>query len=174
MKQLILISGKRSSGKSYVSEKISKKFGYTHFEMSKIAKELRAYDNKTQFHLRKYVSKKHKKNGKSFLMCHLLKKIALSSEKKIIVSGIRHIEEVKCIPKEVFEVKWYYIYDTFISRLVKVINRKDRSSIIEFFIEEYYSNKWGDYILRKNSVLIDKRIGIKALLQIETLLKVDK
>jgi len=170
MKILILISGKRCSGKSYLANKLYSKYGFIHYEMSAIAKELRQKEKMDYLHLRKFVSNEHIIKGKAFLMNSLLNELTASKHEKIVVSGIRHIEEVNCIPIKEYHFEWFYIYDSLISRLIKTIQRPVRTSILEFFIEEYYSIKWKDYLLRKKAILIDKRKGIKALNQLEKIL----
>lgn len=171
MKILILISGRRCSGKSYLSNILSDKYEFVHFEMSSIAKELRKKEKMDHLRLRNFVSQEHKKNGKDFLMKNLLNKINESKHGKIVVSGIRHLEETLCIPNRIYTVEWFYIYDILISRLIKTINRSERRSVIDFFIEEYYAIKWRDHLLKRNAIVIDNRKESKAIAQLENILR---
>jgi cytidylate kinase len=170
MKILILISGRRCSGKSYLANILSDKYDFVHYEMSSIAKELRKREDKEYLRLRNFVGQEHKKKGKSFLMEYLIKIIDESEHEKIVVSGIRHLEETLCIPKKNYRVEWFYIHDSLISRLNKTINRPERTSVLDFFIEEYFAIKWKDYLLKRNAMIIDKRKKEKAIVQLEKVL----
>ncbi|WP_420601504.1 hypothetical protein [Flagellimonas sp.] len=134
--------------------------------MSFIAKELRNQDGCSNLRLRNYVSNKHKLLGKSFLMAHLIQNIEEIKNDRIVISGIRHVEEINLLIDRDFQVVAYYVYDSLVSRLKKTIKRDERSSIKEFFVEEYYSYKWKDKKIKKVVEIIDKRKETKALEQL--------
>lgn len=159
MHHIILLSGRRCSGKTYFSKILSDNFDIVHFEMSAIAKSIRHIENKSSMRLRHFVENKFIESGKHFIIQHLNIYTIKKLKSHCIISGIRHVDEIEYLkshysPKQIHT---FFLYDSFLNRLFKTYKREERNSVLDFLIEEYYSFKWNTDKIQEMSIVIDKR-----------------
>lgn len=154
MMNILILLGKRAVGKTSLAQQIKLELGIPHIEMSVFLKRLRTEYGMESLRLRDFVEHLRKTDNKTLAIHRLIKEY--DSYQFITITGIRHIEELNHI-KALFDVKnifIIYLKVNFISRLLRVMTRKERSSIIEFIIEEFYSIKWNEYKLQNNSCYV--------------------
>jgi len=146
---ILILIGKRASGKTTIAKKIEEKFNFKHFEMSSLLKELRIKHNKEELRLRKFVEFLRQTNRKDLAVSILANKI--KGIDKVIVTGIRHPDELDFMKYLFTEDKFFAIFIklNFLMRLGRALNRNGRSSIYEFMVEEYYAMKWRNRKLMK-------------------------
>lgn len=147
---VLLLIGKRAVGKTTIAAKLEKECGFKHIEMSIFLKRMRVEYKMENLRLRLFVEYLRKNNKNTLAIENLFNQI--NHEKKVVITGVRHIEELLFL-------KSNYKIDKLISinlklnifqRLHRAIIREKRNSIIEFLIEEFYTIKWGNYKISKN------------------------
>jgi dephospho-CoA kinase len=146
---ILILIGKRASGKTTIANAIEERFNFEHFEMSSLLKELRIKYNKEDLRLRKFVEFLRQTNRKDLAVSSLVDKI--KGIDKVIVTGIRHSDELDFLTNSSIENQAFTIFIklNIFMRLGRVLNRNSRSSIFEFMVEEYYSCKWRNRKLMK-------------------------
>lgn len=150
--ELLVILGKRGSGKSTIASILEIRNSYKHYEMSLFLKKEREKDNMNHLRLRKYVSFLHQSKSK---YCAVQKLFAnkVSLNKNTVLTGIRNPLEIKYLTNNLtsFNINIIYLKATFLTRFLRVRKRKSRSNFFEFLIEEYYSIVWGNKKLKSKS-----------------------
>ena len=139
---ILVLIGKRASGKTTIANKIVEKLSFTHIEMSSLLKELRVSYNKEDLRLREFVEFLRQADKKELAVSMLADEIKKID--KVIVTGIRHPDELSylttnCAGNQIYTI---FIKLNFFKRLGRVLKRNNRNTIFEFIVEEYYSWKW--------------------------------
>jgi len=154
-KIIIILLGRRGAGKTTTANSLQTTHNYRHIEMSQIMKLLQNENNSNNLILRRFVENMHRIQSKYFAVKYLYENNYIV-DNKIVVTGIRNIDEVNYFYKACpnYKIYLFYINCPFFLRYFRTRKRKDRNSFLQFFIEEYYSIKWGDYQLKKISQII--------------------
>lgn len=160
---IVLLHGKRGSGKTTLSRMLVKNKNYDHIELSQYLLNLKNRAEYKDMVLRDYVELMEKTKSATYLIDLLLKEIIDANNKRIVISGIRHIEEIIYIKNKISNKKIISIYlaSNISKRFFRTIKRDDRKSIYEFLIEEYYSQKWGNSKIKKQASKIRNNKNVK-------------
>jgi len=104
--------------------------------------------------LRKFVITNHKEKGKEYFIKQVFSEHIEYSIRSVVITGVRHPAELNFLESHQSNIRLIFIYlnVNFLKRLVRIIKRESRNSLIQFMIEEYYSLKWGDKKLKNNSI----------------------
>jgi cytidylate kinase len=151
---LLILLGKRGAGMTSIAKLFEKQNDYEHIEMSKFINEIKNKTESKDVLLRKYVENTHEKYGADYFIKKVWEKLRYSKS-NIVITGIRHLPELRFIIKHFpdRQLVFIYIQVSVLKRMKRVIFREQRNSIIQFLIEEYYSIKWGNYRLRESSII---------------------
>ena len=119
---IIAIYGKIGSGKSFASKYISRKYNYKEYSMGdevrKVAKNEKLIP--TRYNLSRISTKYKKKYGRDYWIKRLIKNI---SGKKIIISGIRSVEDYMFLKNRYKNTILIEIYSNNKIREKRMINR---------------------------------------------------
>jgi len=148
---IVLLHGKRGAGKSTIATLLKKRNNYIHIEYSKFLSNIKSSSDFQNMLLREYVELMMKKKGKNFFVEMLYEEIRRYAHLNIVITGIRHLSEIFILNDNNKNLYSFYVKVSFWKRLERVLRRKERSSFIQFIIEEYYSIKWGDGKIKKNA-----------------------
>tara|TARA_B100000902_G_C26656449_1_gene596262 strand:+ start:35 stop:577 length:543 start_codon:yes stop_codon:yes gene_type:complete len=159
---IIAIYGKIGSGKSFAAKYISKKYKYEEYSMGdeirKIAKNKKLIP--TRYNLSKISTNYKKKYGNDYWIKKLMKSI---SNKKIIVSGIRSVDDYLFLKNKYKNIVLIEIYSKNKLREKRMIERNregDPKNKLDFikqnlsesvlFSDYYKFEKYVDYKLENN------------------------
>jgi adenylate kinase family enzyme len=159
--KILVLLGRRGSGKTTLAQLLKKSYFFQHIEMSSELKKMRKHEKQERIRLRKFVDSYRKKGQISLLIKRVIEQIPQKSN-RLVITGIRHLEEIDFLTKlsDGTILHTVYLDSKFFVRLSRILNRSCRNNCIEFIIEEYFSKRWGDSILRKRSALIINNIDI--------------
>ncbi len=152
---ILVLTGLRGSGKTTIASNLVTRFNFSHIEMSSVIKELRERDNLSNYRLRKYVDLMHIRKSRHFAIKHLINNNLLNSQ-RLVVTGMRNIQEIDYLKNTFkdYKIVSIYLLVPFVFRYFRVIKRNDRNNFCEFFVEEFYSIKWGNNKIKSNSFII--------------------
>lgn len=105
--------------------------------------------------LRAFVYKLHQMAGRATGIEHMIKS-GYFDGRSTVVTGIRNIDEIERAKEMVvwYQVHSIYLKAPFCVRLKRTLCRGERNALTEFFIEEWYSMKWGDRCVRGASGVV--------------------
>jgi len=138
---------------------------YVHIELSQYLLSIKNQTEYKDMILRNYVEFIEKTKGSTYLINILAKELVnqYNENENIVISGIRHIEEIIHIRKNIpnKRVISLYIVSSIFKRILRILKRNNRNSMRQFLIEEYYSIKWGDYKVKKQAIKISNNKTIE-------------
>ncbi|MDD4149169.1 MAG: hypothetical protein PHE33_04005 [Bacteroidales bacterium] len=151
---LLVLLGKRGAGKTSIANLFESQNDFKHIEMSKFIYEFQQKTESKNVLLRIYVENTHVRYGTDYFIKKVYEMLKCSKS-NIVITGIRHLPELKFINEHFSGKKLFFIYlkVSVLQRIKRVLHREQRSSIFQFIIEEYYSIKWGNYGLKKSSII---------------------
>ncbi len=147
--KLVILLGKRAAGKSFLANLVKIECDYEIIEMSSHLKKLRVKYGLTNLRLRVFAEYLRKAQSKTYAIETLLNEN--TNELNKLILGVRHKEEIEYLKAKYdsTDIRIIYIHVNLLFRLIRALRRKDRCSMLEFFVEEFYSIKWHNSILKK-------------------------
>lgn len=151
---ILILLGKRGAGKTSLAKLFVAKDGFQHIEMSQYLLALKEKLGLKEMVLRNFVEQFMREKGKTFFINQLCSDCINSGKSNIVLTGVRHLSEFDFLRNELQEcqVCFVYLQVNFANRFFRILRRQERSSIWQFIVEEYYSNKWGDKKLQRVSI----------------------
>ena len=159
---IVVLIGRSGSGKTSVATCLANNYGFAHLEMSMIAKDLRHQHGLDHLRLREFVNVTSR-NSSSDHIIRRLHSLGLLAKGKIVISGVRHTDEINYLKEHVPEMRVLIVYLQcgVVRRWLRVIRRKGIRSGWDFVMDELYSVRWGDLKLKQlASILLNSSSGM--------------